>query len=153
MWDLDPNMLQAFFIAAAFAEALALAVTVIVLYKNFKTIKDQNVTMFKRFEFQSNIEKYNLTLKFADWVKSELSDYLIYAIGDKEHDYLTKPEIKEHFDNIALNMINLIEDKIVFKSLMRDEIKKMSSTLETIDGHDVFISKLRELLKETKARD
>ena len=150
MWELDPNMLQAFFIAAAFAEAIALAVTVLVLYKNFTTIKSQNNKMFKRFEFQSNIEKYNLTLKFADWVKTELSDYIPYVIGDTKHEYLTKPEIKEHFDNIAFNMIKLIKEETVFKSLMLDEIKKMSATLEAIDGHDVYIEQLRLLLKHEK---
>lgn len=147
MWDLDPNMLQAFFIAAAFAEAVALTITVLVLYKNFRTIKSQNEKMFERFQFQSNIEKYNLTLRFADWVKTELSDYLPYAIGDGKHDYLSKTEIKEHFDNIAMNMIKLIKEDTVFKSLMLDEIKKMTATLETIDGHDVYVAQLRLLLK------
>ena len=85
MWELDPIMLQTFFIAAAFAEAIALTITVIVLYKNFRTIKSQNEKMFKRFQFQSNIEKYNLTLKFADWIKTELSDYIPYVIGDTKH--------------------------------------------------------------------
>lgn len=147
MWDLDPNMLQAFFIIAAFAEAMALGVTVIVLYKNFTIIKKQNEKMFKRFEFQSNIEKYNLTLKFADWVKSELSDWLPYAIGDVKHAFLSKGEIKEHFDNIAENMIHLIQKDIVFKSLMLDEIKKMTSTLESIDNNDKLVARLRLLLK------
>jgi len=147
MWELDPNLLQTFFIAAAFAEAIALTITVIVLYKNFKTIKAQNLTMFKRFEFQSNIEKYDLTLKFADWVKSELSDYLPYVLGTKPHDYLTKDEIKEHFDNIAYNMIKLVKEEIVFRSLMLDEIKKMTSTLEMIDKDDSRIEELKSLLK------
>ena len=150
MWDLDPNMLQAFFIAAAFAEAIALTITVLVLYKNFRTIKSQNEKMFKRFEFQSNIEKYNLTLKFADWIKTELSDYIPYAIGDTKHQYLTKTEIKEHFDNIAMNMIKLIKEDTVFKSLMLDEIKKMTATLETIDGQDVYVAQLRLLLEKSK---
>lgn len=147
MWEIDPNMLQAFFILAAFAEAVALAITVIVLYKNFTTIKSQNVKMFKRFEFQSNIEKYNLTLKFADWIKSELSDWVPYVLGDVKHESLSKGEIKEHFDNIASNMVELVKDDIVFKSLMLDEIKKMISTLEIIDNDDRQIALLRLLLK------
>lgn len=150
MWEIDPNVLQTFFIIAAFAEAVALTITVIVLYKNFTTIRAQNNKMFKRFEFQSNIEKYNLTLKFADWVKSELSDYLPYIIGEGKHDYLSKEEIKGHFDNIAFNMVKLIKEETVFKSLMLDEIKKMRSTLEVIDGQDVYVLQLDELLKPSK---
>ncbi len=147
MFEGNPSIIQDFFIVAAFAEAAALGVTVIVLFLNFRTLKSQNEKMFKRFEFQSNIEKYNLSLKFADWVKTELSDYLIYVIGDTPHEYLSKDEIKEHFANIADNMIKLIKTDIVFKSLMLDEIKKMSSTLEAIDNDDKLVAQLRLLLE------
>ena len=150
MFGLTPDVIILLTIVAAFSQAVVLAVTLFVFYKNLVVLKKHNELTIQRFTFQSNVEKYDLTLKFADWVKSELSDYLPYVIGDTKHDYLNKEEIKEHFDNIAENMIHLITNKIVFQSLMRDEIKKMHSTLETIDANDIVISKLRTLLKNEK---
>jgi len=141
----DPDVIQAYFIVAAFAEAIVLGITVFVLYKNFSTLKSQNTKMFKRFELQSKIEKYDLTLKFADWVKSELSDY-ITCVNGEEDQYLDRNEIKEHFDNIAENMILLIVEKIVFKSLMRDEIKKMHVVLSQFDEKDPMLKRLKALL-------
>ena len=134
-------------IAAAFSQSIVLAVTLFIFYRNLIVLKKHNNLTTKRFEFQSTVEKYDLTLKFADWVKSELSDYVPYIIGDAKHQYLSKDEIKEHFDNIAENMIKLIKDDIVFKSLMLDEIKKMLSTLENIDNDDKLVARLRLLLK------
>lgn len=132
---------------AGYLQSIVLAVTLYIFYRNLLVLKKHNQLTIKRFTFQSNVEKYDLTLKFADWVKSELSDWLPYAIGDVQHEYLSKDEIKEHFDNIADNMVKLIKDDIVFKSLMIDEIKKMISTLEAIDNNDKQIARLRSLLK------
>lgn len=148
MFGLTPDVIILLTIVAAFSQSVVLAVTLFVFYKNLVVMKKHNELTIDRFTFQSNVEKYDLTLKFADWVKSELSDYLPYVLGSQKHEYLNTREIKEHFDNIADNMIHLIDTKIVFKSLMRDEIKKMYSTLESIDTNDVIISKLRILLKK-----
>jgi len=134
-------------IGAAFSQSIVLAITLYVFYKNLTVLKKHNQLTIKRFTFQSNVEKYDLTLKFADWVKSELSDYIPYVIGDMKHAYLSKDEIKEHFDNIADNMIKLIKDDIVFRSLMLDEIKKLTSTLEMIDNNDKHVAQLRLLLE------
>lgn len=145
---MDPDFINTLTIVAAFSQTVALTFTLFVFYKNLVVLKEHNKLTIKRFSFQSNVEKYDLTLKFADWVKSELSDYLPYVIGDVNHDYLSKNEIKEHFDNIADNLIKLIKDDVVFKSLMLDEIKKMSSILETIDNDDKRVAQLRLLLSK-----
>jgi len=134
-------------IGAAFSQAIVLAVTLYVFYKNLIVLKKHNTLTIERFTFQSNVEKYDLTLRFADWIKSELSDYVPYVIGDMKHEYLSKEEIKEHFGNITDNMIKLIKDNVVFKSLMLDEIKKMCSTLEMIDNDDKHVAQLRLLLE------
>lgn len=148
MFGISPDAIILLTIVAAFGQTAVLGFTLFVFYKNLIVLKKHNEMTIERFTFQSNVEKYDLTLKFADWVKSELSDYLPYVIGDRNHDYLNKKEIKEHFDNIAENMIHLITSKIVFQSLMRDEIKKMYSTLENIDNNDIMIAKLRSLIKK-----
>jgi len=147
LFGLSPDIIILLTIVAAFSQAVVLAITLFVFYRNLLVLKKHNELTIKRFTFQSNVEKYDLTLKFADWVKSELSDYIPYVIGDMKHEYLSKDEIKEHFDNIADNMMKLIKDEVVFKSLMLDEIKKMLSTLEMIDNDDKHVALLRLLLK------
>lgn len=143
---LDFETINYLTIAAAFSQSIILLITVFVLYKNLLTLKKQNEHTIKKFQFQSNVEKYNLTLKFADWVKSELSDYINYFLGTEKHAHLTQEEIKEHYDNIAVNMIKLINDDVVFKSLLTDEIKKMIGTLSSVDKDDQIIPKLKDLL-------
>lgn len=147
MFGLSTDAIVLLTVVAGFSQASVLAITLFVFYKNLIVLKKHNELTINRFTFQSNVEKYDLTLRFADWIKSELSDYIPYIVGDTKHEYLSKDEIKEHFDNIAQNMIKLIKDNIVFKSLMLDEIKKMMSTLETIDNDDKQIAQLRLLLK------
>jgi len=147
MFGLSPDIIILLTIIAAFSQAIVLAITLFVFYRNLLVLKKHNELTIERFTFQSNVEKYDLTLKFADWVKTELSDYIPYVIGDIKHEYLSKDEIKEHFDNIADNMIKLIKDEVVFKSLMLDEIKKLLSTLEMIDNDDKHVAMLRLLLK------
>jgi len=148
MFGLSSDAVILLTVLAGFSQAVVLAITLFVFYKNLVVLKIHNELTIERFTFQSNVEKYDLTLKFADWVKHELSDYLPYLIGDQNHTNLTKDEIKEHFDNIADNMIKLITDKIVFKSLMLDEIKKLYLTLETYDKNDVKIVALKLLLEK-----
>lgn len=147
MLEVDPTTIIWLTIIAAFSQSVVLAITLFVFYKNLIVLKKHNELTIQRFTFQSNVEKYDLTLKFADWVKSEHNDYLPYAIGDTKHAHLTKEEIKEHFDNIAKNMVHLINDKIVFKSLMLDEIKKMYLTIESMDKEDPMIIQLKSLIK------
>ncbi len=147
MFELTTESVIWLTILAAFSQSVVLGVTLFVFYKNLVVLKKHNELTIKRFTFQSNVEKYDLTLKFADWVKSELSDYLPYVIGDQPHQYLNKDEIKEHFDNIAKNMVHLVNDEIVFKSLMIDEIKKLYITLENIEKDDPMSAQLKSLIK------
>jgi len=149
MFELSGNTIILLTVVAAFLQSAVLAVTLYVFYRNLLVLKKHNDLTIERFDFQSQVEKYDLTLKFADWVKSELSDYLPYVIGDMKHEYLSRDEIKEHFGNISENMINLIQKEIVFKSLMLDEIKKMLSTLEIIDNDDKYVAMLRLLLEKS----
>jgi len=147
MLELDANNVILLTIVAAFSQSVVLAITLFVFYKNLVVLKKHNEMTIKRFTFQSNVEKYDLTLKFADWVKSEHNDYLPYAIGDVEHEHLTKGEIKEHFDHIAKNMVHLVNEEIVYKSLMFDEIKKMYVTLENMNKDDPAVMQLKSLIK------
>lgn len=149
MFELSGNTIILLTVVAAFLQSIVLAITLYVFYRNLLVLKKHNDLTIERFTFQSQVEKYDLTLKFADWVKSELSDYLPYVIGDMKHEYLSKDAIKEHFGNISENMIHLIQKEIVFKSLMLDEIKKMLSTLEIIDNDDKYVAMLRLLLEKS----
>ena len=124
MFGLSPDIVILLTIIAGFSQAVVLTITLYVFYKNLVVLKKHNELTIDRFTFQSNVEKYDLSLKLADWVKSELIDHLPYVVGDVKHEYLTKEDIEEHFENIATVMITLIDDHIVFKSLMTDEIKK-----------------------------
>ena len=147
MFEVDPDTIIWLTIIAAFLQSVVLAITLFVFYKNLVVLKKHNEMTIQRFTFQSNVEKYDLTLKFADWVKSEHNEYLPFAIGDSKHDHLTKDEIKEHFDHIAKNMVHLVNDEIVYKSLMFDEIKKMYLTIEIMDKEDPMIIQLKSLIK------
>ena len=147
MFGLSPDAIILLTVIAGFSQAFVLAITLYVFYKNLVVLKKHNELTIERFTFQSNVEKYDLTLKFADWVKTELSDYIPHIHGNTPHEYLTKEEIKDHFDNIADNMIRLIKDEIVFKSLMRDEIKKMCTVLGALDKNNKHVVLLKLLLK------
>ena len=146
MFGLSPDVIVLLTVIAGFSQAGVLTVTLYVFYRNLLVLKRHNDLTIERFTFQSNVEKYDLTLKFADWVKSELQDYIPYIMGDVKNEQLTDKEIKDHFNNIAFVMIDLIDKDTVFKSLMHDEIKKMTIALETIDNDDKYVAKLRLLL-------
>ena len=146
MFGLSPDLVILLTILAGFSQAVVLTITLYVFYKNLVVLKKHNELTIDRFTFQSNVEKYDLSLKLADWVKSELNDHIPYVIGDVKHEHLTKEDIEEHFENIASVMITLIDDKIVFKSLMTDEIKKMHMTIEQLDGDEIIIKSLKKLL-------
>ena len=145
MFDLDGNSVVWLTIIAGFSQSVVLGFTLFVFYKNLIVLKKHNEMTIERFSFQSNVEKYDLTLKFADWIKSELSEYVPYFIGDVKHGYLTHDEIKDHFHNISKNIITLTGGEIVFKSLMLDEVKKMYITLEHDDSNDVYAARLKLL--------
>jgi len=146
MFGLSPDTVILLTIIAGFSQAIVLTLTLYVFYRNLLVLKRHNELTIERFTFQSNVEKYDLSLKFADWVKSELNDHLPYVIGNVKHEFLTKEDIEEHFENIATVMITLIDDQIVFKSLMTDEIKKMHMTLEMLKGNEVIIKSLKKLM-------
>lgn len=146
MFGLSPDTIIMLTVVAAFSQATVLAFTLYVFYKNLLVLKKHNELTIDRFTFQSNVEKYDLSLKLADWIKSELSDYIPYLLGDSKHEDLTDGEIEEHFENIAMVMLKLINEKIVFKSLMTDEIKKMCMTIERLKGKEFIIKSLKELI-------
>ena len=145
-FGLSPDAVIMLTVIAGFSQAVVLGVTLYVFYKNLVVLKKHNELTIDRFTFQSNVEKYDLSLKLADWIKSELSDYIPYLLGDSKHEDLTDDEIEEHFENIAIVMLKLIKDKVVFKSLMTDEIKKMSMTIERLEGSEFIIKSLDELI-------
>lgn len=149
MFGLSPDAIVLLTVVAGFSQAAVLTVTLYVFYRNLLVLKRHNDLTIERFTFQSKVEKYDLTLKFADWVKSELQDYIPYVAGDVENEQLSDKEIKLHFDNIANTMIELINKKFVFKSLMHDEIKKLMIVLESIDNDDKYVAKLRLLLEQS----
>ena len=146
MFGLSPDLVILLTILAGFSQAIVLTLTLYVFYKNLVVLKKHNELTIDRFTFQSNVEKYDLSLKLADWVKSELSDYVPYVMGDAKHEHLTKEEIEDHFENIAEVMIKLIAEEIVFKSLMTDEIKKMHVTIEQLNGDETIIKTLKKLM-------
>ena len=146
MLNLSSDAIVLLTVIAGFAQAGVLTVTLYVFYKNLVVLKKHNELTIDRFTFQSSVEKYDLSLKLADWVKSELTDYVPYVVGDVNHEHLSKEEIEDHFENIASVMIKLIADEIVFKSLMIDEIKKMHMTIEQLKGDEVIIKALKKLM-------
>lgn len=146
MLGLSPDAIVLLTVVAGFSQAVVLTITLYIFYRNLLVLKRHNELTIERFTFQSTVEKYDLSLKFADWVKTELQDYIPYIDGDVENGQLTDEEIKEHFDNIAKVMIELIQEKYVFQSLMHDEIKKLTIVLERIDNDDRFVAVLRLLL-------
>ena len=146
MFGLSPDAVVLLTVIAGFSQAAVLTVTLYVFYKNLLVLKKHNELTIDRFTFQSNVEKYDLSLKLADWVKSELADYVPYVMGDAKHEHLTKEEIEDHFENIASVMIDLIDEKTVFKSLMTDEIKKMHITIEQLEGDETIIEALKKLM-------
>lgn len=148
MFGLSPDAIIMLTVIAAFTQAAVLGVTLYVFYKNLVVLKKHNELTIERFSFQSNVEKYDLSLKLADWIKSELNDYIPYLLGDSKHADLSDEEIEEHFESIATVMLKLINDKIVFKSLMTDEIKKMCMTMERVKGTEFIIKSLKELISK-----
>lgn len=146
MFQLDSNSIIWLTIIAAFSQSVVLGFTLFVFYKNLVVLKKHNEMTISRFTFQSNVEKYDLTLKFADWVKSEISDWIPSLRGDKPDDYLSKDEIKAHFVSIGKNLIILVDDKIVFQSLLQDEIKKLYSVLNDFDEEIPIVKALNKYL-------
>jgi len=147
MFGLTPDIIIMLTILAAFSQTVVLGVTLYVFYRNLVVLKKHNELTINRFTFQSNVEKYDLSLKLADWIKTELSDYIPYIIGDIKHADLSHDEIEDHFENIAAVMLKLVNEKVVFKSLMTDEIKKMCMTIERLKGSEFIIKSLKELIK------
>ena len=109
-------------------------------------MKKHNQITSSRFEIQSQIEKFTLTLKFADWIKSELSDYLPYLNSDEKNAFLTKEEIEYHFESVAKNTIKLIEEKTIHSNLLLDEIKKLYVVTKSYSEDKMMINGLEKLL-------
>lgn len=146
MLGLTPDVVIMLTIVAAFTQSVVLLFTLIIFYKNLLVLKRHNELTLDRFDYQSKVEKYDLSLKFADWVKSELNEYIPHIKGDIPHLYLTKNEIQVHFTNIAINMVELINEEIVFKTLMLDEIKKLHITLDSLENDNPMVEELKKLI-------
>lgn len=151
MFGLTPDTIILLTVIAAFSQSIVLLVTLIVFYKNLVVLRQHNVLTIERFNFQSDVEKYDLTLKFADWIKSELSDYLPHVDGNVTHGFLSKSEIKEHFNNIAVNTIKLVKTDIVYKSLMIDEIKKLHIILDRLEDDNPMVIELKKLIVKSNS--
>lgn len=132
-------------IIAAFSQSAVLAVTLFVFYRNLNAIRKHNQITSERFEVQSKVERFTLTLKFADWIKSELNDYTLFLNSDEPHAYLTKDEIKMHFESIAKNIIELSENKIIVHALLADETKKLFSVISSFSKNKELILSLKKL--------
>ncbi len=134
-------------IIAAFSQSIVLAVSLFIFFKNLTAIRKHNEITSERFEVQSKIEKFTLTLKFADWIKSELNDYTLFLNSDQKHAYLSKKEIEIHFESIAKNIVELIEKKVIFRALLVDEIKKLFTVVNSFSQNKGLILSLKKLLK------
>lgn len=65
---------------------------------------------------------------------------------DHPHPYLKKPKIRTHMQSIAKNMIKLIDDEIIFETLLVDEIKKLYLVLNSFKTQQIYVKKLKEIL-------
>ncbi len=144
---LDPDSINVLMIAASFSQAFVLGITLFVFYKNLREIRIINQVTQERFAIQSDIEKFTLTLTFADWIKSELKDYLHLLTGDNEDEYMSKQEVQSHFISIADNTIKLINSKIIYRSLLLDEVKKLSIIITSYSSNKKVINSLDMILK------
>ena len=73
-------------------------------------------------------------------------DCLPSLLADKPEGYLSKDEIKTHFVSIGKNLIVLVDDKIVFQSLIQDEIKKLHTVLNNFDKELSIVNALNKYL-------
>jgi len=147
---LDPDSINALMIAASFSQAIVLGITLFVFYKNLREIRLINQVTQERFAIQSDIEKFTLTLTFADWIKSELSDYVHLLAGDKKDEYMSKIEVQSHFISIAENTVRLINNKIIYRSLLLDEVKKLSIIIGSYSSSKKVTGDLDNILKSTE---
>ena len=147
---MDPETINALMITAAFSQALVLGITLFVFYKNLREIRIINQVTQERFAIQSDIEKFTLTLTFADWIKSELHDYTHLLTGDVVDAYMSKSEVQSHFISIAQNSIKLINNKIIYRSLLLDEVKKLSIIIASYSSNKKVMNDLERILKSTE---
>ena len=148
---MDPDVINGLMISAAFAQAFVLGITLFVFYKNLREIRIINQVTQERFSIQSDIEKFTLTLRFADWIKSELSDYTHILTGVTSADvYMNKIEVQQHFISIANNTIKLINNKIIHRSLLLDEVKKLSVIISTYSVDKMLLHELDVILESSE---
>jgi len=133
-------------ILAAFSQSAVLGVTLFIFFKNLTAMKKHNEITSERFEIQSKVEKFTLTLKFADWIKTELSDYIMFLNSDQKNAFLSKQEIEQHFESIAKNVIDLVDKKTIYRELLLDEIKKLYVITKTYSKNEKMIINLNKLL-------
>lgn len=143
---MDAELINTLTIGAAFSQSGVLGITLFIFFKNLTAMKKHNEITSTRFDVQSKIEKFTLTLKFADWIKSELSDYLPALNGAIENAFLTKDEIQQHFESVAKNTTALIENNTIYRALLLDEIKKLFVVTNSYSKDELMLAKLRKLL-------
>ncbi len=134
-------------VVAAFLQSAVLMGTIILFYKNLLELKKDNKINVQRFDYQKKTDKYSLSFDFADWIKEELEDYLPYVLGDKNHDVLSPKVIKVHFDNIAKNLVYVVENDLIYTSLIVDEIRKLSLAIQETEGSDDLSKELEKIIK------
>ena len=68
-------------------------------------------------------------------------------LGDSNHDMLSPKVIKVHFDNIAKNLVYVVENDLIYTSLIVDEIRKLSLAIQKTEGSDELSLLLEKIIK------
>lgn len=147
MFGLSPDATVFLTVVAAFLQSAVLIGTIVLFHKNLVELKKDNKINVQRFDYQKKTDKYSLSFDFADWIKEELEDYLPYVLGDSNHDMLSPKVIKVHFDNIAKNLVYVVENDLIYTSLIVDEIRKLSLAIQKTEGSDELSLLLENIIK------
>jgi len=147
MFGLSPDATIFLTVVAAFLQSAVLIGTIVLFHKNLVELKKDNKINVQRFDYQKKTDKYSLSFDFADWIQEELKEYLPYVLGDQKHDALSERVIKVHFDNIAKNLVYVVENELIYTSLIVDEIRKLSIAIQKTDGSDELSILLESIIK------
>ena len=139
------------FIISIFLAVLSSSVQIVVLvvlYRTLKEMQQQNTHHEKSFAVQRTTQKYNLTFRFADWISSEVKYYSPLYENNLTRKYiLTHNEINIHLVALGQKMVSLCNTRIVDKSILKDEIERLSITLQNMESKPTsVIDDLEKLL-------
>jgi len=140
------------FIISIFLAVISSAVQIVVLvvlYRTLKEMQHQNTHHEQSLDIQRTTQKYNLTFTFADWVSSEVKYYSpLYENNQGRKYILTHNEINIHLVALGEKMISLCNEKIVDKSILKDEIERLVATLQNMESKPTsVIIDLEKLLR------